>query len=45
MYEFLVGEAPFEDSQVLMYKRIVCCKMLVPSYVSSEAKDLIQRVR
>ncbi|CZR61564.1 probable protein kinase Eg22 [Phialocephala subalpina] len=42
MYEFLVGEAPFEDSQVLTYKRIVRCEMTVPSYVSPEAKDLIK---
>lgn len=45
MYEFLVGEAPFEDTQVLTYKRIVRCEMTVPSYVSPEAKDLIQKVR
>jgi aurora kinase len=44
MYEFLVGEAPFEDSQVLTYKRIVRCDMTVPSYVSAEAKDLIKSV-
>ncbi|KAK0113322.1 spindle assembly checkpoint kinase [Cadophora gregata] len=42
MYEFLVGEAPFEDSQVLTYKRIVRCDMTIPSYVSPEAKDLIK---
>ena len=45
MYEFLVGQAPFEDSQVLTYKRIVRCEMTVPSYVSPEAKDLIKSVR
>lgn len=44
MYEFLVGEAPFEDTQVLTYKRIVRCEMTVPSYVSPEAKDLIQKL-
>lgn len=42
MYELLVGEAPFEDSQVLTYKRIVRCEMTVPSYVSPEAIDLIK---
>ncbi|OBT61358.1 hypothetical protein VE03_09320 [Pseudogymnoascus sp. 23342-1-I1] len=41
MYELLVGEAPFEDTPVLTYKRIVRCEMTVPSFVSPEAKDLI----
>ncbi|KFZ03453.1 hypothetical protein V502_10934 [Pseudogymnoascus sp. VKM F-4520 (FW-2644)] len=41
MYEFLVGEAPFEDTPVLTYKRIVRCEMSVPDFVSPEAKDLI----
>ena len=45
MYEFLVGEAPFEDTQVLTCKRIVRCEMTVPSYVSPEAKDLSQKLR
>ena len=45
MYEFLVGSAPFEDSQVLTYKRIVRCDMTFPTYVSSEAQDLIKNVR
>lgn len=45
MYEFLVGNAPFEDSQVLTYKRIVRCEMTVPSHVSPEAVDLIKSVR
>ncbi|KFY37349.1 hypothetical protein V494_04785 [Pseudogymnoascus sp. VKM F-4513 (FW-928)] len=41
MYELLVGEAPFEDTPVLTYKRIVRRDMTVPSFVSPEAKDLI----
>lgn len=43
-YEFLVGEAPFEDTPVMTQKRIARCEMTVPSFVSSEAKDLIKRV-
>jgi aurora kinase len=45
MYEFLGGEAPFEDTQALTCKRIVRCEMTVPSYVSPEAKDLSQKLR
>jgi aurora kinase len=45
MYEFLVGQAPFEDSKVLTYKRIVRCEMTIPNHVSPEAKDLIKNVR
>lgn len=44
MYELLVGEAPFEDTPVLTYRRIVRCEMTVPSFVSPEAKDLINSV-
>lgn len=44
MYELLVGEAPFEDTTVLTYKRIVRCEMTVPSFVSPEAKDLINNI-
>lgn len=44
MYEFLVGEAPFEDSQVMTKRRIVRGEYAVPSFISSEAKDLIKRV-
>ena len=43
-YEFLVGEAPFEDSQPMTQRRIVRCEMTIPSFVSPEAKDLIKRV-
>jgi aurora kinase len=45
MYEFLVGEAPFEDTQVLTYKRIVRCDLRIPNFVSWEAQDLIKKVR
>jgi aurora kinase len=44
MYEFLVGVAPFEDSQVLTRRRIVRAEYTVPSFVSSDAKDLIKKV-
>lgn len=44
MYELLVGEAPFEDTPVLTYRRIVRCEMTVPSFVSPEAKDLVNNV-
>ncbi|KAH7170499.1 kinase-like domain-containing protein [Dactylonectria macrodidyma] len=43
-YEFLVGEAPFEDSVVLTHRRIARCDMTVPSWVSPEATDLIKRL-
>jgi aurora kinase len=45
-YEFLTGEAPFEDSQVMTYKRIVKGEMKpFPTSVSSEAKDFVCSVR
>lgn len=44
-YEFLVGEAPFEDTPVMTQRRIARGEMTVPSFVSSEAKNLILRVR
>lgn len=43
-YEFLVGEAPFEDTQVMTRRKIVRGEYTVPSFVSAEAKDLIKRV-
>lgn len=43
-YEFLVGEAPFEDQPVITQRRIARGDMTVPSFVSPEAKDLIKRV-
>lgn len=43
-YEFLVGEAPFEDTPVMTQRRIARGEMTVPPYVSAEAKDLIKRV-
>lgn len=44
MYEFLVGEAPFEDTPVMTGRRIMRADMTIPSFVSPEAKDLIRRV-
>ncbi|KAL4806972.1 kinase-like domain-containing protein [Aspergillus unguis] len=43
-YEFLVGEAPFEDTPVMTQKRIQRGDMQVPSFVSPEARDLIKRL-
>lgn len=43
-YEFLVGEAPFEDTPVMTQRRIARGEMTVPAFVSPEAKDLIQRL-
>lgn len=44
MYEFLVGEAPFEDTPVMTHKRIARADMTIPEWVSKEAKDLIKKV-
>lgn len=44
-YEFLVGEAPFEDTPVMTQRKIARADMTIPSFVSAEAKDLIKRVR
>ncbi|KAK0718361.1 kinase-like domain-containing protein [Lasiosphaeria miniovina] len=43
-YEFLVGEAPFEDTPVMTHKRIARADMTVPEWVSKEAKDLIKKL-
>lgn len=43
-YEFLVGEAPFEDTPIMTQRRIARGDMTVPPFVSAEAKDLIHRV-
>ncbi|KAI1340560.1 kinase-like protein [Xylariaceae sp. FL0016] len=43
-YEFLVGEAPFEDTPVMTHRRIARADMTIPSFVSSEARDLIKRL-
>ncbi|OOF96529.1 hypothetical protein ASPCADRAFT_514808 [Aspergillus carbonarius ITEM 5010] len=44
MYEFLVGSAPFEDTPVMTQRRIARGDMTIPSFVSSEAKDLIKKL-
>jgi aurora kinase len=44
MYEFLVGEAPFEDTPIMTQRRIARGEMTVPPFVSVEAKDLIKRL-
>ncbi|GAD98295.1 serine/threonine protein kinase (Ark1), putative [Paecilomyces variotii No. 5] len=43
-YEFLVGEAPFEDTPVMTQRRIKRGDMSIPSFVSPEARDLIKRL-
>ncbi|KAI1143851.1 kinase-like protein [Hypoxylon sp. FL0543] len=43
-YEFLVGEAPFEDTPVMTQRRIRKADMTIPSFVSPEARDLIKRL-
>ncbi|KAI2607143.1 kinase-like domain-containing protein [Hypoxylon fragiforme] len=43
-YEFLVGEAPFEDTPVMTTRRIARGDMRVPLFVSSEAADLIRKL-
>ncbi|PFH58986.1 hypothetical protein XA68_12962 [Ophiocordyceps unilateralis] len=43
-YEFLVGEAPFEDTPVMTHRRIARVDMSIPSFVSPEASDIIKRL-
>jgi aurora kinase len=43
-YEFLVGEAPFEDTPVMTQRRIRRGEMTIPSFISPEARDLIKKV-
>ena len=43
-YEFLVGEAPFEDTPVMTQRRIAKCDMSIPPNLSAEARDLIKRL-
>jgi len=43
-YEFLIGEAPFEDTQAMTYRRIARCDFTIPPFVSREARDLIKRL-
>ena len=45
MYEFLVGQAPIEDTPTMTRIRIRKGEMTIPSFVSAEARDLIKRVR
>jgi aurora kinase len=45
MYEFLVGEAPFEDVPLMTTRRIARGDMKVPQFISTEATNLIKGVR
>ncbi|KAJ4329859.1 spindle assembly checkpoint kinase [Didymella glomerata] len=44
MYELLVGEAPFEDSQVMTKRKIVRGEYTIPKFISPAAKDLIEKL-
>jgi aurora kinase len=44
IYEFLVGEAPFEDTPAMTCRRIARADMKVPAFVSVEAANLIRGV-
>lgn len=44
MFEFLVGEAPFEDTFVMTTRRIAREGMEIPSFASADVRDLIQKV-
>ncbi|KAI2637452.1 Pkinase-domain-containing protein [Xylaria nigripes] len=43
-YEFLVGEAPFEDTPIMTQRRIARADMTIPPFVSAEARDLIKKL-
>ncbi|KAI2620581.1 kinase-like domain-containing protein [Hypoxylon sp. NC1633] len=43
-YEFLVGEAQFEDTPVMTTRRIARGDMKVPSFISAEGTGLIKRL-
>lgn len=43
-YEFLTGEAPFEDASNMTTRRIARAGVKAPSYVSPEATEVIERV-
>ncbi|KAM7223598.1 hypothetical protein V8F06_001072 [Rhypophila decipiens] len=43
-YEFLVGEAPFEDTPIMTQKRIARADMKIPDWISKEARDLIKKL-
>lgn len=43
-YEFLVGEAPFEDTPIMTCRRIARADMKLPSFISDEGKDFIKGV-
>ncbi|RMY50478.1 hypothetical protein D0865_06885 [Hortaea werneckii] len=43
-YEFLTGEAPFEDTPVMTQRRIARGEMTIPKFLSDEARDLIKRL-
>ena len=44
LFEFLTGKPPFEGTQSISQRRIMMGDMTVPSFVTPEAKDLIEGV-
>ncbi|EIF48798.1 aurora-b kinase ark1 [Brettanomyces bruxellensis AWRI1499] len=45
MYELLVGRPPFEDENSgVTYRRIVKVDLRIPTFISSEAADLIKKL-
>lgn len=44
LYDFLVGEAPFEDTPVLTQRKITWPEMSVPPFIIPQAEDLIEEV-
>ncbi|KAF2678437.1 serine/threonine protein kinase, AGC family [Lentithecium fluviatile CBS 122367] len=44
IYEFLVGEAPFEDTPLATTRRIARADMNIPSFLSADATDLIKKL-
>ncbi|KAF7585896.1 spindle assembly checkpoint kinase [Aspergillus hancockii] len=44
MHEVLVGKAPFEDTPAMTQRRIASGNMIIPSFVSSKARDLVRRL-
>ncbi|PHH51850.1 Serine/threonine-protein kinase ark1 [Ceratocystis fimbriata CBS 114723] len=43
-YELLVGKPPFKDDLYMTRQRIAVADMKIPSFVSDEAKDIIQKL-
>ncbi|KAF2965462.1 hypothetical protein GQX73_g8117 [Xylaria multiplex] len=44
MYELLVGQRPFDDTPARMKRKIARADLIIPPYVSTEARDLIKKL-